>query len=127
MLGKRDNQKLEATSLATPDAGICSQMLVVQPGIISFDKMFGFLFVWVNGFLVEARGIFRAALWLLSTCGMPSPEHTGSVVAVCRLSCSTACGILVPQPGIEPTSPTLQGGFLFLTPEPSGRSQHEVV
>ena len=43
-------QKLEATSLATRDAGICTQLLVVQPGIISFDKkMFGFLFVWMNG------------------------------------------------------------------------------
>ena len=34
----------------------------------------------------------------------------GSVDAVCRLSRSTACGILltVPQPGIEPTSPARQ-------------------
>ena len=90
-------------------------------------KMFGFLFVWVYEFLVEARGIFRAALWLLSSCSMPSPERTSSVVAVCRLSCSTACGILGPQPGIEPISPTPQGGILFLTTGPSGRSQQEAV
>ena len=32
---------------------------------------------------------------------------------MCRLSCSKACGILVPQPGLEPTSPALQGKFLI--------------
>ena len=38
----------------------------------------------------------------------------GSVVAACGLSCSLACGILVPQPGIEPTSPILPSRFLTL-------------
>ena len=33
--------------------------------------------------------------------------HTGSVVAARRPSCSEACGILVPWPGIEPKSPAL--------------------
>ena len=33
-------------------------------------------------------------------------------------SCSAACGILVPQPGTEPTFPELEGGFL--TPGPPG-------
>ena len=37
------------------------------------------------------------------------------------LSCSAACGILVPLPGIEPTSPELQGRFL--TTGPPGKSQ----
>ena len=32
-----------------------------------------------------------------------------------------ACGILVPQAGIEPASPALQGGFL--TSVPPGKSQ----
>ena len=32
------------------------------------------------------------------------------------LSCSVACGILVPQPGIEPTCPELQGEFLISGP-----------
>ena len=35
-----------------------------------------------------------------------------SLVVVCRLSCPLACAILVPQPGIKPTSPALEGGFL---------------
>ena len=30
---------------------------------------------------------------------------------VMQLSCPVACGVLVPQPGLEPTSPTLDGRF----------------
>ena len=43
-----------------------------------------------------------------------------SVVAVHRLSCPAACGILVPRPGIEPASPAQEGGFL--TTGPPGKS-----
>ena len=32
------------------------------------------------------------------------------------LSCSIACEILVPQPGMEPESPVLEGGFLTTGP-----------
>ena len=45
-----------------------------------------------------------------------------SLVVAHRLSCSTACGILVPQPETEPVSPALQGGVL--TTGPSGKSQN---
>ena len=31
-------------------------------------------------------------------------------------SCPVACGILVPRPGIEPTSPALEGRFLITGP-----------
>ena len=34
--------------------------------------------------------------------------------------CSAACGILVPEPGIEPMSPALASGFL--TTGPPGKS-----
>ena len=34
------------------------------------------------------------------------------LTASCGLSCSATCGILVSQPGIEPASPALEGGFL---------------
>jgi len=44
----------------------------------------------------------------------------GSIVVVRRLSCSTACEILVPPPGMEPTSPALGGEFS--TNGPSGKS-----
>ena len=36
----------------------------------------------------------------------------GSSAVARRLSCPAACGILVPQSGIEPASPALQGKFL---------------
>ena len=42
------------------------------------------------------------------------------VVSEIRLSCWVASGILVPQPGIKPTSLALQGGFL--TTGPTGKS-----
>ena len=35
-------------------------------------------------------------------------EHTDSLVIALRLSCSLGCGILVPQPGIEPMSPGVE-------------------
>ena len=43
-------------------------------------------------------------------------ECMGSDDVVHGLSCPVACGILVPQPGIEPTSPTLEGRFLITGP-----------
>ena len=48
-------------------------------------------------------------------------ECTGSVVAMHGLSCPMACGILVPQPEIEPISPALEGEFL--TTGPLGSSE----
>ena len=38
--------------------------------------------------------------------------HAGSSVAR-GLSCPAACGIVVPQPGIKPASPAMDGGFFF--------------
>ena len=57
----------------------------------------------------------------LSSCGVRAPEHVGSVAAARGLSCPTACGILVPPPGIEPMSPALEGRFL--PTGPPGKSQ----
>ena len=37
-----------------------------------------------------------------------------SAVAVCGLSCSTTCGILVLRPWIKPASPAFQGRFLTI-------------
>ena len=39
-----------------------------------------------------------------------------SLVVAHRLSCPAACGILIPQPGIEPMSPALEGRFLTSGP-----------
>ena len=67
---------------------------------------------------------------------MQAPERVGSVVCGTRalslrressvvvargLSCPTACGILLPQPGIEPVSPALEGRFF--TTGPPGKSR----
>ena len=78
------------------------------------------LFIWLPQVLVATFGIFVAVLGFLSSCDALALEDTGSVVAVCRLSCLVACGILVPRPGIEPESPALEGGFL--TTGPPGKS-----
>ena len=64
--------------------------------ILSFYLPFFYLAGWVLA--AVARGI--------SHCGTRAPEHAGSV--------ATACGILVPRPGIEPSSPAFQGGFFTL-------------
>ena len=47
----------------------------------------------------------------LSSCGT-----LASVVAAPSLSCPTACGILVSQPRIKPTSPALEGRVLTTGP-----------
>ena len=54
---------------------------------------------WV---FVAARKIFVVAWGLLSSCGTWSPGHVDSVVAAHGLSCPVACGILVPDQGLNP-------------------------
>ena len=68
------------------------------------------LFIWLCQISVAACRIFTAAPELSSL------WYVGSVVAVYELSCPAACGILVPQPGIEPVSSALPVGFLTLGP-----------
>ena len=60
-----------------------------------------------------------------SSCDAWAPEHVGSVVVVCWLSCPTAGGIVVPWLGIEPVSPALEGR-LFIT-GPPGKSQSKLL
>ena len=48
--------------------------------------------------------------------GLSPVAVQGLLVAVCGLSCATAYGILVPQPGIKLMSPALKGGFLTMRP-----------
>ena len=72
---------------------------------------------------------FVCLIWLhwvlVAACGIFSLGHMGSLVVVHRFSCSMVCGIVVPQPGIKPTSPALQGGFL--TTGPQRKSQQSNV
>ena len=58
---------------------------------------------------------------LVVTCRLISHEvwalrHVASVVAEHRLSCSVACGTLVPKPGFQLIPFVLQGGFLNTVP-----------
>ena len=74
-----------------------------------FSLFFLSFFIWLPRVLVASCRIYHSDAQILELL------HVGSVVA-CRLSCSTACGISVPQPGIELKSPALQGGFLTTGP-----------
>ena len=78
--------------------------------------------------MVFFKIILFVCIWLcwpwLQHLGSFAEVHSSLVVAhalpgcmqPAGLSCSVACGNLVPQPGIEPTSPASQGGFLTTGP-----------
>ena len=66
--------------------------------------------------------IYLAALGLSCSMGGCSLWHTDSLVAVHKLHFSMSYEILVPQPGIKPASPALQGRFLTTGPP---RKSHE--
>ena len=65
-----------------------------------------------------ASAVAACSLSLIVAHGLQSMR--ASVAGVHRLSCSKACEILVPRPGIKPSSPALQAGLL--TSGPSGKS-----
>ena len=70
--------------------------LIFRYHIYTYMYMHIYLYIYVCWVLVASR-----RLW-----------HLDSVIVVHGLSCSVACRILVSRPGIEPTSPALQGRFL---------------
>ena len=77
------------------------------------------LFTCLCWVLVVACGIFLAWCWIfvmvhsVSSCGLLAPELAGfSSCSTHVFSSSIACGIFVPWPGIEPTSPASQGRIL---------------
>ena len=78
---------------------------------------FNIYFFFIDLFIGLRRVLVAASF----CCHARAPEHAGSVVAVHGLTCPVACGILAPQPGIEPASHALEGGFL--TTGPPGKSQ----
>ena len=62
-----------------------------------------------NSFIViMMRSHIKMVFWL---CQVSSAMHRLSLVAGQKLSCSKAYGILIPPPGIKPTSLALEGGF----------------
>ena len=81
----------------------------------------------------------QSGAWAFSGCRAQALGPVDSVIVVCRLSscaacvgsrarrlsCSVACGILVPQPGIKPSPSALEGGFL--TTGPPGKSPSAII
>ena len=68
------------------------------------------------------RGLLslRCSLQWILLLQLVGSRARASIVVAHRFSCPVSCGILVPNPGIEPMSPALAGGFL--TTEPPGKS-----
>ena len=73
---------------------------------------------WV---FIMARGFSSCVAWSLE-CWLSSCS-----LRVYVNSCPVACGILVLQPGIEPTSPALEGGFLTTRPPGKWSKSRSVV
>ena len=72
-----------------------------------------YLFIWLYWVFIVSRGIF--SVW-----------RSDSVLMACGLSCSVACGILVPQPDIDAACPALHGRFLTSGP-PGKKSQGQCL
>ena len=98
-------------------------------GFLVFKNIFiHLIYFWLHRVSVAALGIFPFSMWAFSSCGFPllcvgfsccgawAQEHTAPVVAVCRLSCPVAYGILVPWPRMEPVLPALESKFLTIGP-----------
>ena len=99
----------EAAHSLQRGAGLLRQPTAPAVLLTFFFKFFKiYLPIWLHQVLAAAYRIFVTS-------------HGSFSLAVVRgLRCSVACGILVPQPGIEPESPALQGRFL--TTRPLGKS-----
>ena len=61
-----------------------------------------------NSIIVMMRSHIKMFFWL---CQVFIGMHRLSLVAGQKLSCPEVYGILVPPPGIKPTSLALEGGF----------------
>ena len=98
-------------------ASLMQQIIIgyVLCAILFLKKYFLFIYFWLCWVLVTACNSELQCMVFFSSWGTQD-----SVVVAHGLSCPTACGILVSQPGIEPTFPALAGGFL--TPGPPGKS-----
>ena len=108
-----------------------------QDGINLSHRIFFNIYVFYL-FFFGLHWVFTAEHALLSSCGVQAPgcmgsvvcgmqslslRRTSSVVVARGLSCPAACGILVPQPGIQRVTPTLEGG-VFITGPPGKSLPH---
>ena len=79
---------------------------------VTWKRLFHFIYLAALGLSCGTQALHRVMPAVLLWCR--APQHAGSVTAAHRLGYSSACGILVLQQGIEPTSPALQGRFLTM-------------
>ena len=107
------------SSLPLSPTRIC--LLLLQPFPMNMETNWA-RFVFFNIYLfgcigsqLQHVGSF-IGVHRLSSCRAQAPEHRGFIVVACGLSCSKACGILVPRLGIEPVSPALRSRFLTTGP-----------
>ena len=65
---------------------------------------------------------------LIVTLGLQNaqPQQLCCVGSACRLSCSTDCDILVPQPGMKPMSPELEGWYITTGPPGKSHKDHSL-
>ena len=82
------------------------------------DVCFFFFLSFFKNTYLTASALY-CGLWNLPL------QPTVSLVEAHGLSYSVVCEILVPQSGIEPAPPTLQGGFF--TTEPPGKPQEVLI
>ena len=81
---------------------------------------FFFFELFISLAVLGVRCFQHRVLWDLSCGSWTHYCGVGAQYLWHWLSCSEACGILVPWPGIKPASPALQGRFL--TTGPPGKS-----
>ena len=80
---------------------------------------------WCAGFSRSEAQALECVGAVCAGCRLSGRSLWASLVVVHGLSCPTACGILVPRPGIEPMPPVLEGGFS--TTGPPGKSSMVVT
>ena len=99
----------------SPASGLCSEVTDSVLCLLSFSPALE----WKRPLkynLQEERDLSQFWVCLiLAALGLHCSAWASLVVAH-RHSCLEACGILVPQLGIKPTSPELEGGFLTTGP-----------
>ena len=103
----------------SPASGLCSEITDSVLRLLSFSPTLEWKLP-LKYKLQEERDLSQFWVCLiLAALGLHCSAWASLVVAH-RHSCLEACGILVPQLGIKPTSPELEGGFL--TTGPPGKS-----
>ena len=101
-----------------------STLLLNQLSLFFFFFFYIFIYLAVSGLCCGRRALLlrHAGFSLVVACGFFL-----SLVVARGLSCPVTCGILVPPPGIEPSSPALEGGFFTTGPPGKSLNSHFFV